>query len=79
MAPGSQFQYPSFGMGLLPYILSLKSGLPYEQLVKDRILNVLRMNDTEITLTENEIESRFPIGHMGWKRICNINNITGHK
>jgi serine-type D-Ala-D-Ala carboxypeptidase/endopeptidase len=79
MAPGSQFQYPSFGMGLLPYILSLKSGLPYEQLVKDRILNVLRMNDTKITLTENEIKSRFPIGHMGWKRNCNINNITGDK
>jgi D-alanyl-D-alanine-carboxypeptidase/D-alanyl-D-alanine-endopeptidase len=52
MARGSQFQYPSFGMGFLAYILSLKSGLPYEQLVKDRILNVLRMNDTKITHRE---------------------------
>jgi len=29
---------------------SLKAGVPYEQLVKDRILNVLGMNDTKITL-----------------------------
>jgi serine-type D-Ala-D-Ala carboxypeptidase/endopeptidase len=42
-------QYSSFGSGLLGHILSLKSGgIPYEQLVKDRILNVLGMNDTKI-------------------------------
>jgi len=43
--PGSQVQYSSFGIGLLGHILSLKSGgIPYEQLVKDRILDVLGMN-----------------------------------
>jgi CubicO group peptidase (beta-lactamase class C family) len=57
MAPGSQFQYPSSGMGLLAHILSLKSsGVPYEHGMafdlKDRILNVLGMIDTKITLTE---------------------------
>jgi D-alanyl-D-alanine-carboxypeptidase/D-alanyl-D-alanine-endopeptidase len=32
MAPGSQFQYPSFGMGLLAHMLSLKSsGISYER------------------------------------------------
>ena len=39
--PGSEFQYSSFGIGLLAHILSLKAGLPYEQLVKHRILDVL--------------------------------------
>ena len=37
--PGSEFQYSSFGIGLLAHILSLKAGLPYEQLVKHRILD----------------------------------------
>lgn len=68
-APGSQFQYSSFGMGLLGQILSLKAGVSYNQLVKDRILNVLGMNDTKITLSQNEINNRFPVGHGGGKEI----------
>jgi CubicO group peptidase (beta-lactamase class C family) len=70
-APGSQFQYSSFGMGLLGQILVLRSGggISYEQLVKDRILNVLGMNDTRITLSQNEINNRFPVGHLGGKEI----------
>jgi serine-type D-Ala-D-Ala carboxypeptidase/endopeptidase len=68
--PGSKFQYSSFGIGLLGHILSLKSGgIPYEQLVKDRILNVLGMNDTKITLSQNEIKNRFAVGHRGGKEI----------
>ncbi|NAL77853.1 hypothetical protein DYY65_06355 [Nitrososphaera sp. AFS] len=40
---GSKFQYSSFGIALLGHILSLKAGIPYDQLVRDRILNVLGM------------------------------------
>ena len=68
-APGSQFQYSSFGMGLLGQILSLKAGIPYNQLVKERILNVLGMNDTKIRLSQNEINNSFPVGHRGGKEI----------
>jgi serine-type D-Ala-D-Ala carboxypeptidase/endopeptidase len=70
-APGSQFQYSSFGMGLLGQILVLRSGggKSYEQLVKDRILDVLGMNDTRITLSQNEINNRFPVGHLGEKKL----------
>jgi CubicO group peptidase (beta-lactamase class C family) len=67
--PGSKFQYSSFGIGLLGHILSLKAGIPYEQLVKERILNVLGMNDTKITLSQSDIKNRFPVGHMGGKEI----------
>ena len=68
-APGSQFQHSSFGISLLGHILSKSSGIPYEQLVKDRILNVLGMNDTKIALSQNETNNRFPVGHQGGKEI----------
>ena len=43
-------------MGLSGQILVLKLGdISFEHLVKDRILNVLGMNDTRIALSENEI------------------------
>jgi serine-type D-Ala-D-Ala carboxypeptidase/endopeptidase len=61
--PGSQFQYSSFGLGLLGHILSLKAGEPYEKLVNERILSVLGMKDTKITLSADDINTRFPTGH----------------
>jgi serine-type D-Ala-D-Ala carboxypeptidase/endopeptidase len=67
--PGSKFQYSSFGIALLGHILSLKAGIPYNQLVRDRILNVLGMDDTKITLSQSDIKNRFPVGHMGGKEI----------
>jgi serine-type D-Ala-D-Ala carboxypeptidase/endopeptidase len=68
--PGTKFLYSDFGLGLLGNILSLKEGgIPYEQLVKDRILDVLGMNDTKITLSENDIENRFPVGHLNGSEI----------
>ena len=67
--PGSQFQYSSFGIGLLAHILSVKAGVQYEQLVKHRILDVLGMNDTKITLSPNEIKNRFSMGHQDGKEI----------
>ena len=67
--PGSQFQYSSFGIGLLAHILSVKAGVPYEQLVKHRILDVLGMNDTKITLSPNDIKNRFSVGHQGGREI----------
>ena len=41
--PGTRYNYSNLGMGLLGYVLSLKAGMPYAQLVKDRILSVLGM------------------------------------
>jgi D-alanyl-D-alanine-carboxypeptidase/D-alanyl-D-alanine-endopeptidase len=63
--PGSHFQYSDMGMALLGDILASKAGMPYEQLVIDRILNVLGMNSTRITLSDNPtLLSRLALGHV---------------
>jgi len=67
--PGTKFLYSDFGMGLLGHILSLKEGVPYQQIVKNRILDVLGMDDTKITLSENDIKYRFPVGHLNGSEI----------
>lgn len=68
--PGTKFLYSDFGMGLLGHILTLKEGgISYEQLVKNRILDILGMNDTKITLSENEIKHKFPVGHLNGSEI----------
>jgi CubicO group peptidase (beta-lactamase class C family) len=37
-------------VGLLDYILSIKAGVPYGELVKERILDVLGMDSTRIAM-----------------------------
>ncbi|HYG00351.1 MAG TPA: serine hydrolase domain-containing protein [Candidatus Saccharimonadales bacterium] len=69
-APGSHFQYSDMGMALLGQALSLKAGMPYEQLVIDRILDVLGMNSTRITLSDNPtLLSRLALGHVNGTEI----------
>src|ERR687895_699304 len=48
--PGVFANYSDFGMGLLGHILTIDSGISYEKLVKDRILNVLGMDSTGIAM-----------------------------
>ncbi len=67
--PGTKFLYSDFGMGLLGHLLSVKAGVSYEQLVKNRILDVLGMNDTKITLSQNDLKYRFPVGHQNGTEI----------
>jgi D-alanyl-D-alanine-carboxypeptidase/D-alanyl-D-alanine-endopeptidase len=59
---GSQYEYSNLGMGLLGHILSLQTGLTYEQLVVERIANELGMPDTRVTLTP-EMQSRLATGY----------------
>jgi serine-type D-Ala-D-Ala carboxypeptidase/endopeptidase len=80
--PGIKANYSDFGMGFLGYILSIKAGVPYAQLVKDRILSVLgmdstgiamdstgiAMNSTAITLSD-ALKSRLAKGHIGGKEV----------
>jgi CubicO group peptidase (beta-lactamase class C family) len=49
--PGEKYEYSNLGVGLLGHVLALRAGKSYEQLLKERILDPLGMNDTRITLT----------------------------
>ena len=44
------FDYSNFGMGLLGHILELKSGIKYESLVKQKLLEPLRMKNTFVSI-----------------------------
>ena len=68
--PGTKSAYSNIGLGLVGHVLSLKTGIPLDQLLKDRIWNVLGMNSTgfamnatSISVPEN-IVSKFAKGHM---------------
>jgi len=49
--PGEKYEYSNLGVGLLGHVLSLRAGKSYEEILKERILDPLGMNDTRITLT----------------------------
>lgn len=59
--------YSNFGMGLLGDILSRVHGKPWEQLVKERITGPLGMNDTAVTLNEEQ-HKRFTPAYIGEKK-----------
>ena len=59
---GTQWEYSIIGMGTLGHILELKSGKPYETLVKEIICEPLGMKDTTITLSKDQ-RDRVAIGY----------------
>lgn len=54
--PGTKFRYSNSGVGLVGKILERVTNSTYEKLIKSRILNVLSMQDTTITISENHKE-----------------------
>lgn len=67
--PGSQFQYSSFGIGLLGHILTLKSNLTsFDELLDHGILDVLGMNDTSFVLSDSQ-KSRLAVGHYNGQEL----------
>ena len=73
--PGTKANYSDIGMGLLGHILSLRAGISFDQLVKDRILNVLAMDSTGMRINASgisvpeDIKSRFAKGHIAGKEV----------
>ncbi len=61
---GSQHQYSNAGMGLLGLTLALASGTSYEELLKQRLLHPLGMNNTTLFLTDEQRQN-LAIGHDG--------------
>lgn len=55
-APGSAFEYSNFGFGLLGAALSARFGMPYAQLLQQRILSPLRMRATTLTPSPQVLE-----------------------
>jgi CubicO group peptidase (beta-lactamase class C family) len=53
---GAEFEYSNLGIGLLGQALARRSGKSYEALVRERILDPLKMEHTGITLTPWMVE-----------------------
>jgi CubicO group peptidase (beta-lactamase class C family) len=53
---GETYEYSNTGVGLLGHILTLKTGKNYETLLRTRICNPLKMDNTVITLTPEEMK-----------------------
>jgi D-alanyl-D-alanine-carboxypeptidase/D-alanyl-D-alanine-endopeptidase len=60
--PGEKFSYSNAGAQLMGYILERVYGMPYETLLKEKVLGPLTMNSTAITLDAQQ-ESRLAKGY----------------
>lgn len=62
--------YSNLGFGLLGWALALKAGVPYEALLKARVLEPLGMRDTTITLSLDH-RRRLAPGHANGRAVSN--------
>lgn len=53
---GEQFAYSNYGYALLGHVLERAAGVPYEALLRQRILGPLGMTDTAITLSPQQTQ-----------------------
>jgi serine-type D-Ala-D-Ala carboxypeptidase/endopeptidase len=60
--PGERYEYSNLGAGLLGHLLALRGGAPYEQLVRERVLQPLGMGDTRVQPTP-DMAARLAAGH----------------
>ena len=60
--PGTGAAYSNLGAGLLGHVLALRAGLPYDELLAERILRPLGLTDTGIALSADQA-SRLAPGH----------------
>jgi CubicO group peptidase (beta-lactamase class C family) len=58
--PGAKYEYSNLAVGLLGHVLSLRSGMTYEQLVRKRILEPLGMTSSSITLSADQMKRLAP-------------------
>lgn len=63
-------EYSNLGFGLLGHILSLKAGMPYEALLKARVLEPLGMTGTSVTLSDDQ-RKRLAAGHAKGVAVSN--------
>lgn len=68
-APGAQYEYSNVGFGLLGYALACAQHTAYAQLVKERVLRPLQMNESDFIL-DNASRTRLARGHDARGRIA---------
>jgi CubicO group peptidase (beta-lactamase class C family) len=75
---GSEYEYSNLAMGLLGQILSRQAGMPYEELMLQKIAKPLQMNETKITLDDN-MKKNLAYGYSGGEQIKNwdLNSMQG--
>ncbi|MES3025627.1 MAG: serine hydrolase [Pseudomonadota bacterium] len=61
-APGARYEYSNLGYGLLGHALAAQAGMPYGELVRQRIVAPLGMQATGIALTP-AMQARLAPGH----------------
>jgi CubicO group peptidase (beta-lactamase class C family) len=59
-----KFIYSNIGFGLLAYLIEVKTGEPFQELVSEKILSPLHMMDTVYSLSPQQ-QSRKATGHVG--------------
>lgn len=64
---GGKWDYSNLGVGLLGYVLTQASGKDYEILLRERITDPLRMDDTAVSLTP-ALQERFSPGYDAFMR-----------
>ena len=69
--PPGQYAYSNYGMGLLGHVLARQSGMNYEQLLLERICKPLNMNDTRISMNEEQLKRLAPPYDMALKPVKN--------
>ena len=69
-SPGSAYYYSNLGMGLLGHVLGLVAVMDYEALVRERICRPLGMNDTAISLSDDQRDRLAP-GQTKRKQVSN--------
>jgi CubicO group peptidase (beta-lactamase class C family) len=67
-SPGAEYEYSNLGFGLLGMALSRRAGVPYEQLVVERICTPLGMTSTRMTLPA-ELRARLATPHDGGRPV----------
>jgi serine-type D-Ala-D-Ala carboxypeptidase/endopeptidase len=60
--PGAEYEYSNLGVGLLGHALARRAGMSWEELVTERILRPLGMDDTRAALTPS-MRTRAIAGH----------------
>jgi serine-type D-Ala-D-Ala carboxypeptidase/endopeptidase len=58
--PFQRYEYSNFGTGLLGHVLARRAGKSYYELLRERVLKPLAMNDTVIELSADQRERLIP-------------------